>query len=531
MTGRNRVERAAAILTVHGRGDTEVSVSESQYARAESGMRLYPGDSIQTGGAATAGMRFFDGTVIALDQRSRITLDESSHGSQDSRITTTLHAGSAWVATPSIQTFSGSIVREIMTQNLNYLLPSKTEALVSARTLAVFSGDGLGIQVDAGDLYESIHIGEGQQWNLPETILESNLYTYRTPIDPNLTSGTFLTESRNLHAVKPLVEDPDSQAVVPTVPTLEVTSPTNGITVAERSVIVSGSVGEEVQRVRVNGYQAQIDTQNRSFTQELSLPEEEEIKIVIEAIDHEDAVIGQETRTINRNLEPPPPPTITFPAGDKETYRTQQTRFEIRGKAPEGTIGIIVNDYRLQLYQPGDTTWTYLASTLLGNMKPGVNVYRIAAINGAGFKSEEAILTIVFGEGPEGLIDTGEAEGEPTEPSETTNSDSSLSQNPPLLPGTLIVSRPTPGLLHTETATGVLLIEGSTSVDTHSMWVNDYQLQLYRPGSDFWNYIASIHMLNLRRGENSYNIVARDAQGRVLDRLIYQINFRPGRGR
>ncbi len=68
-----------------------------------------------------------------------------------------------------------------------------------------------------------------------------------------------------------------------------------------------------------------------------------------------------------------------------------------------------------------------------------------------------------------------------------------------------------------------------TSKQTQSIWVNDYRLQLYRPGSAAWNYVASTELRTLKRGQNSYVVTARDGEGKILDHLTYTVEFRPVR--
>ncbi len=59
----------------------------------------------------------------------------------------------------------------------------------------------------------------------------------------------------------------------------------------------------------------------------------------------------------------------------------------IVGATSSQTASIWVNDYRLQLYKAGKTTWNYIASVAFANMKKGRNVYVITARD-----AEEKIL-------------------------------------------------------------------------------------------------------------------------------------------
>jgi hypothetical protein len=213
---------------------------------------------------------------------------------------------------------------------------------------------------------------------------------------------------------------------------------------------------------------------------------------------------------------------ISNPAGDGAIYRTSKEEIEIRGSAPRGTAGIIVNDYRLQLFQAGDTEWSYLASTTLQNFAKGENIFRVVAISESGFRSEPAVLTIILGEGDDGLVSNSNASaGIVPEPSRGT-----LPSNSPLKPGTLLITAPSGGTRHEAILSGTgaeFLIEGNVPAGTTSVWVNDYKLQLYSAGKTFFNYIASTSLTTLKRGTNTYDIVSRDKDNNILDRITYTI--------
>jgi hypothetical protein len=104
-----------------------------------------------------------------------------------------------------------------------------------------------------------------------------------------------------------------------------------------------------------------------------------------------------------------------------------------------------------------------------------------------------------------------------------------LPDNDPLQPGTITVTAPTPGTRHVAVGTDQIefLIEGAVPSDTTSVWVNGYQLRLYEAGKSYWNYIASTKLNTMKRGENSYEIVARNSTGQILDRFTYVIEFDP----
>jgi hypothetical protein len=273
----------------------------------------------------------------------------------------------------------------------------------------------------------------------------------------------------------------------------------------------------------VNGYQAALNTEHRSFSQELAV-ESGSLVINVEALDAKGLVLTQTQRTITASPASTTPPTVTSPARDGQVYRTQQTEITLRGGAPSGTQAVEVNGYRLQLFKPGSTTWSYLARTDLGNYAPGRNDFRVVAFNAAGKPGPAASLVVLLEPGTEGVVSTGATL--PTAASSSSLREADLPKNDPLHPGSLVVTSPATGTTYTMTGTGSeVVIEGTTGSDTDSVWVNGYRLQLYKSGKTTWNYVAREAMGNLKRGQNVYRIVTRNQQNAILDILSYTVTY------
>ncbi|MDP7068901.1 MAG: hypothetical protein QF815_00095, partial [Candidatus Peribacteraceae bacterium] len=196
---------------------------------------------------------------------------------------------------------------------------------------------------------------------------------------------------------------------------------------------------------------------------------------------------------------------------------------EISGKPPAGAVGIMVNDYRLQLFKPGNTEWSYLANTKFDNYHYGENVFEVTAINRGGYKSDPAILRVVLGEGEEGVIE--DPEDTDTQPHRTrTTEEADLTNNLPLMPGSVTIYAPTNGSAYA-TSDLEILIEGNVPPEAQTVWVNSYRLRLFEQGKGFFNYIASVELSTLKRGKNVYDIVIRSESGHVLDQLEYVIDL------
>lgn len=513
--GGNETARSPVALSIEKHSTVSVSLEGGLTQRAEDDLKLYANDAVGTGTNGHAVLTFFDGSRMRLDEQTDVTVIDSAHGTQESSFALTLKRGSVWVQVPTSDAFSGAIIRTLTTPRFTCTLPADTEAMVNANTIVVFRADGNGVQLDIKGVKGALMIGEGQQITLPADLdSKSDLKKYRSAIDPFAAAKPFVLESRMAAAAR---------ATAQSIPQLQnnaivtITAPAEGATVNTSTVIVKGTVGSKVDRVRVNGYRANIDTTQGTFSEEISLSNGATMDIQVEALDANDIVLSELTRTINHTKLTITPPTITKPAGNGQTYRTQRTEIEIRGTAASKTSAVMVNDYKLQLFRPGDTTWSYLASTALDNLHTGRNGFDVVSIDDAGNRSDTAHLTILLEEGVEGLVSTGSTI--PTAVDET-----SLPKNPPLAPGTLAVTGPTPGTQHTATGSEFVL-EGITSGTTDSVWVNGYKLQLYRPGKTFWNYIASVAFKTLKAGTNVYRITARNNKGEILDTMEYTVTY------
>ncbi len=432
----NTIRSAAATLMTEGHGVVNVSLEGEPAQRAENALKLYPGDRVMTSANSFASLDLFDGSTLRLDEATEVAIEESRRGAEDGRLTLTLAAGQLWIAIPPREVFSGAIVRVIGTPRMSFRLPSSTEATVGVESISVYSGDGLGVEIQIPGAAESLFIGEGQTFALPPGAdLKGDLYAFRSPLDPSLIASDFVEESRRKRrsakrAKAPVA--PPSRAEL-----IAVTAPNDEESVAAATIDVQGRVDASVSAVRVNGYQAIIDRKEGTFLLELALPDEDKVVILIEAVDEEGNVLASAHRTVLRNREPPPPPKILSPAGSGAVYQTNEGRIELRGTAPAEAIGILVNEYRLRFFEQGDPEWSYIADSEFGNFAPGENVYSVRAINAGGYESAPAVITIVFGEGEEGVV-----EGTVPREGGSVTDFSELPTNQPLLQGTLRITAP-----------------------------------------------------------------------------------------
>jgi len=522
------VERYPATVTVEEQGIVSVTLEGEESKRAENGMKLFPDESISTGPTGNAALTFFDGTQTRLDHQSDLSIVKSNRGEEESAIDLSLSQGQLWILTPSVRTFTGAITRTVHTPLLSLSIPSGTELSVGPRTITVYAADGAGVTVSAEDR-DPVVVGEGQTFSVPDnvTTLDDDLYAYRTATKIGPTPD-FILDSREMIGMRtaPGIRTGSGE-------TLSVTSPVSGSEATGTTVVVRGSVNSTVDSVTVNGYPAVLDELSRTFSQEIALPANstEDFIVRIQALSEEGDVLDEEQRSVKRKSATAPTtesPTVTQPAKTGETYRTNATEIVVRGTSPRGAVAIYVNDYKLQLFDPAKGTWSYLATVALGNLKPGTNTYDVVSEDASGLKSAPARLTIVYGEDQQpGVVPSSSAGGATSSmASKPVVDPSTLPKNDPLTPGVIELRGDAAKEGFTATGTGFLL-EGVTSTATASVWVNDYQLQLFKAGNRYWNYLANAQIGTLKAGSNTFKIVARNEKGEILDIKEYTVTYTP----
>ncbi len=513
----NQVQRMRVELTVLA-SPVNVSIEGGDLRKADDA-KLYTGDRVVTNSAGRAGLKFFDGSSAGIDQLSDVTIGTSEQGTKHSSLALSLQKGQIVWSVPSLQSFSGSISRTVVTPLYEASLPSNTRAIFTERGVQVLEADGLGVTVTVSGVDDPASIGEGQQLQLPDGAVSGSLYNYRSVIDP---SAVRLAAGFDAPADAQSGSGELAGIMTGSGETIVLSSPVENLSVKTATVMVKGKVGLTVQRVRVNGYDTKIDPKDGSFTQELAVTKGATMDVLAEALDSRDVVIGQVHRTVRLQETKLGAPTITAPAAAGSVYRTQKKKFTISGTAPAGAAGIVVNDYRLQIFKEGDKSWAYLANADLGNLKEGRNDFVIYAVDSAGKPGSGATLTILLEDGAEGVV-TGQTAATPSSEAAQVE-EKTLPQNSPLSAGSLSVTAPTAGLPYTATGSEVL-IEGKTSAQTDSIWVNGYKLRLYTAGKTYWNYYAREQYATLKKGKNTYVINARNAKGEIIDTLTYEINY------
>jgi hypothetical protein len=491
-------ETPATLLTVVGLGNVQVSLDGSSELRtAQTGLRLYPDDRIITPENAYAELTFFDGTVVRLGERSEILIAETLRTERTSAVKLVLEDGLAW-----IETGEGKGTRRTLeTAQASFSLSPSLIGLFADAVSMFFETSGPGVEVripPKGRELATLIISEGQQIDLSDDMLlllerGEDPYRSRQALAPSIYDLPFVrfNQSRSKPAL-PLPLPPEESGMEENPLTL--LAPREGELATGMSIIVRGRISERVRGLRINGYAEAI--LGPLFEKEVSLGDEEEFVVEVIAEDADGIEIAREKRTVRRDLEPPPTPSILLPGSGGSIVVLTEPEAVIEGATTSETIAIVVNGYRLQRFEPGSTTWRYIASAELGNLSYGENTYTIIANDRSGNVSEPAEITLIW-EGGEDTSGTGTGSGlHVTSPS---------AESP------------------FETEATELLLEGTAPPGAAIIKVNGYTLQLFQPGSPTWNYILKEEFGNFHVGMNRYVIEARNAAGNVIARTSYKV--------
>jgi len=78
-----------------------------------------------------------------------------------------------------------------------------------------------------------------------------------------------------------------------------------------------------------------------------------------------------------------------------------------------------------------------------------------------------------------------------------------------------------------DTSIGYNVIRGTAPKGSNKIVINSYTLTKYRPGDKIWSYIAAKNMGTLKKGDNSYTVVAFNATGEAIGSESFKINYKP----
>jgi hypothetical protein len=239
-------------------------------------------------------------------------------------------------------------------------------------------------------------------------------------------------------------------------------------------------------------------------------------------VEDDDLLIEQEPAA-----DPESQVVIEEPGNNGDTVTVTRDEVNISGTVPSGTQRVIVRNYTLQQFTPGDTQFLYRASTALGTMQQGSNSYEVVAI-GANGERTTASITLVYdpnatidvedeAEDEELVEDIDEPEETPEEevPSETEGVIEIEDEEGATAEavGELTISYPAEGASADEET---IEVTGAAPGNAARIVVDGYTLTLFTPGDATWTYRLADRFNNRPLGEKTIIVRAFDEDGALL---------------
>ncbi len=443
---------------------------KSEWENAYSGTKLLLGDSVKTSAQGKLVMSFYNDSIVRLNSDSAVTLTDLVKQFDSEKIVLNLNNGVIWVKAGRSQDVRESQY-EVRMSHLKVKSSGATFELedADAETVRVFDK-----QVDVDILVnesgkervaDTITVGVGQELVLDEAALKA----FKSNNRPSLLKAISDQFKATDWYVWNMKED---------------NSPTDfdnlDSAISENQKIKtiavdSGDVSQEIgANVGIMVLHEERKPQTVQTSEDNSMVEESFIAPVIDK---------------------PLPSERTVKTGGKLT---------ISGSVGLNTAKVVVEQtsdgvkdvYVLSKYVKGTKGWSYNVSELLGNLKPGENIYDFYAVDEKGNKSGTTQLIINYDKVAPEIKDDLEAP-KPLTFNGSTSSDVKV---------------------------GIVKIEGIVK-GAEKVVVNGYTLSKFIPGDTKWIYTANESYGNFNAGINEFEAYALAPDGTKSDVSRFTVNY------
>ena len=477
-------------------GDTEWTKAYDQL--------VLEGDVIRTGPASQGVLTFFNDTTVRLDADRKLEIEKIDSSKDEDVIYLDLETGRAWM---NVVDKDDPLRFVVMTDNVRVTSFGTIfeVGLTDRESVRVMDGEVM-VEVlenssDREIVLEQVKVGVGQQVEV--TARDIQQIQARQPVSlleaiDDVWKGTPWFLWNQAEDMNPTLRDPGA---------------------IEPDAVVEEPVAVEEEEV-------------------VESPVEVSASIDVEEVVIEEEVIDEEVFDALAPVVKISVPTVTpYTLTDEEAATT----FSIRGTTSANTAKVTVTSYDtegnaspyvLSHFKAGDTTWRYGAANEFGNLREGRNLYTVVSENASGVKSTsvEVIVNV-----PEGAFKVEEVEegadvvGDEDTPAESVEEvvvdplpedvveetvEEVVSAEPLTVPVVLSLngdSLPSSGRY--SSSGDVITVLGSVSESAQIVYVDNYQLSKYVPGSGEWSYVVRPDFLNYDVGLNTYTVVAEDAEG------------------
>lgn len=438
---------------------------QTDWDSAYSGTRLLLGDSLKTSSFGRLVMDFFNGTIVRIGPDTAVTLADVTKNSDWEKISLNLENGMLWLNGKKSAGVKEAIY-EVRTANL--LVKAKGTVFevenIGVETVRVFDGD---VEVDVilnfdgkERIVDTVSLGIGQELSIDDATLRAysqnkkpsirnamnddfklmEWYIWNTAEDDNPTDfskppSTFddivdetpatddvsdglddgeLDANNNMQndeeLAPPLILQPVNKVVKDEELVISGQAPRGAV-----KMIVENSSGGVSDSYTLGGYVAGDATFKYTASVKLGNLKSGKNIYKVFAVDADgnrsepaeiEITLEKEVVEIEEDLEAPK--VVSFNGGSSSVV--DKGTVVIEGTVV-GAEKVVVDDYVLSQFQPGDKTWKYTASVEYENLKPGENVFEVYAVGPDGKKSAVVEFTVTY-EGGEEEVEEPVAEAE-----------------------------------------------------------------------------------------------------------------------
>ncbi len=332
---------------------------------------IMQGDQIRSSADAKLIVEFFDGSLMRVSGNSDVSFDSIDDDSKTPQIDLNLYDGALWFNMLNKTTGQTDVLvtldNIVAKSNAASIFEVDNNESQAVRVFGVFDNEGLAVDIlaeDGSKVVESEVVGVGQQIDFTDEVLK-RYWAYQSPTVLAATSDDFKQTDWYLWNIK---EDAEPTQFEKT--------------------IGPGGIGF----VKV---EPQVVAKEEVVTVEPVKPESAEK----EKVPDSNAPKIDEVNKVPTVLGPLTVPTLTSVGGGT---LDDQGRYQVTGKVAtltgkiSGADKVTVNDYTLQKFKPGDSTWTYFANADYSFMKPGENIYQIYGVDSKGNKSSALVVKVFY---------------------------------------------------------------------------------------------------------------------------------------
>ncbi|MBI5415067.1 FecR domain-containing protein [Candidatus Peregrinibacteria bacterium] len=401
----------------------QFSGEETYRSVMASSIKLLENEVVQSRNTANSSLEFFEKSELYLDTKTEIRLVKSRVQSGDTReIRVRMNGGKIWADVAL--SLNPRSVFEIQLSSTIFITSKNGEFSVDydKSLVKVAKGNVRISKQEKGTEVFSQDVGVGQQFEFSDNIEEKALailteddwFSAHAPREvPPASEEVSSEESGD----KTLGEENPVKILVP--------GKNNSVVlISKEPQKISGTVPRGTKKVVINDYAlSKFVEGDKEFTYIASVKFESLILgknvYVIQAFDKNDTLLGKAEITIHydpegkfeggdtlggeKELDATKTPEstgkleITEPNKGDDFTAKDLTGFDLIGTTSSDTEKILVNDYALSKYVPGNEKWTYKVRIEFGNLKAGEeNIYEVKAVDKNGKVLAKDFIKVIF---------------------------------------------------------------------------------------------------------------------------------------